>query len=552
MANSTPHPEVKQAYKLFKAGKRQAAGKLLRSYLTNHQDDADAWWLLSHVVTAPEIAQKALQTVLKLDPAHEKARAKLVQLGGEPPPPPSAPFTTGSGPAEDIATALEEPLPWQQPETDSAQAAQPEQAPPQTPAQPAQPVQPPPPRPSSNPFTVPVDDESAWEPPEDASLAIPESLDESSSLDEEPDDSMFFDITGDAPKPTTGGRSKVLQPLSASAPPGSRSDDIGTGAGAIAAGGALTAGRDTDGGDDGLDAGFDDSFTDDFDDSFPMPAAGGSQFEQFAATLTVEYDPFSGEPVRNPFKEIPLSDDPFETSGTDNVVPGRKRAAGQATEPTGERTGADQLLTVGVVGFSVLVMVTFVLFALNEGGRIELGIFSGSANTETLEGDNFELEYPDHYHQRCRREALGYLVCGIASQPFYNEVDLFVDQDFTISPGVMSPGLSVIVMDVPEASGSYYNGSWAKTLYNRAQQGDHFDPDAVVTYNGREDITVDGYAAFYYKYTSEGIWNEAAWDLYIPHDGIVFWMRATFFGNQVDRIPQHVIDDMIDSIDINP
>lgn len=450
MPHTTPPQELVNAYKLLKAGQRKEAGQQLKTYLAQHPENADAWWLMSFTVGKPDQVEKCLRAALKIDPQHEKARAKLAQLAR---PAPEAP--------------------------------------------------------------------DAAPPP-------------SSSTIEDPDERLFFETIRTGSQRGSKPRSAVVQPLSA-APPESPAPQA---------------------------AAFSMPLEDLADDALPAKPASTISFAEFAANVFIERDPLSGEPLHSPFVMIPPDDDPFaelsapdadaaQTTGMD-----RLRSAG--------RTGADHLLALIVGAFAVLVLVSFVLYALDQGGTIALNIFAKKTAMTELNAATFSIEYPQGWDQRCRYEALGYQVCGIANHALYNEVDWFVDQQVDIGAmisaafsasftgSVPNEQISIVVMDVPMNSSSYDDGSWAKTRYEYYQQGWVFDPTAAVTYNGREDIRVDGYTAYYYKYTSAGLWKDAAWDVYIPHDGIVFWLRATFSGERGDRIPQDIIDDMIASIDINP
>ena len=80
---STPE-ELVEAYRLLKAGQRQQAGAILKPYLAGHQDDARAWWLMAHAVSNRDVARQCLEQVLKIDPTHERARARLAALAPAP------------------------------------------------------------------------------------------------------------------------------------------------------------------------------------------------------------------------------------------------------------------------------------------------------------------------------------------------------------------------------------------------------------------------------------------------------------------------------------
>ena len=54
-----------------------------RSHVEHEQpNDVDAWWLYSYAVTDVDQARKALETVLRLDPAYTGARDLLGSFGG--------------------------------------------------------------------------------------------------------------------------------------------------------------------------------------------------------------------------------------------------------------------------------------------------------------------------------------------------------------------------------------------------------------------------------------------------------------------------------------
>lgn len=80
MPTPSPSPEVARAAELLKARQRNAAGHLLKSYLTRNPRDADAWWLMSHVVSDPANVRTCLERVLRLRPDDARARARLAQL----------------------------------------------------------------------------------------------------------------------------------------------------------------------------------------------------------------------------------------------------------------------------------------------------------------------------------------------------------------------------------------------------------------------------------------------------------------------------------------
>lgn len=292
--------------------------------------------------------------------------------------------------------------------------------------------------------------------------------------------------------------------------------------------------------------------------SGPPPAPGS--FEAFVATANAGLDPFTPADA-DPFAGIDPNASPFSGLPVSGAIAVEGVASAPAA-PRGGRTAFDQAIAVAVLIFSALVLIGVVLFALDKRGTIRFLPDLGPGSYDTLQASTFAIDYPRGWDQRCLTEGLGYPVCGIANHAFYNEVDTFAGQQIDIASmlnALFSGGMigtvpdeqiSIIVMDVPRNSLSYDNRSWAKTQYEMYQSGWRLDPAAEVTY-ARQEIIVDGRQAYYYAYTNVGIWKEAAWDVYIEHDGIVFWMRATFYGDRGDRIPQRIIDRMIDSLDLD-
>jgi hypothetical protein len=75
-----PAPELVEAFNLIKDGQKTQAGVILKTYIAQNKLDAQAWWLMAHAVSNAETRQRCLETVLKIDPSHEKARAQLAAL----------------------------------------------------------------------------------------------------------------------------------------------------------------------------------------------------------------------------------------------------------------------------------------------------------------------------------------------------------------------------------------------------------------------------------------------------------------------------------------
>jgi cytochrome c biogenesis protein CcmG/thiol:disulfide interchange protein DsbE len=105
---------------LIQAGKHQEALRSLAVYLKSNPGSVQAWWMLSQVVPDKKQQSECLERVLKLDPGHAPAKARLEKFktGASPKPiPPSvAPFTFSP----------EEELAFKTPERESLRASRPE------------------------------------------------------------------------------------------------------------------------------------------------------------------------------------------------------------------------------------------------------------------------------------------------------------------------------------------------------------------------------------------------------------------------------------------
>jgi len=215
----------------------------------------------------------------------------------------------------------------------------------------------------------------------------------------------------------------------------------------------------------------------------------------------------------------------------------------------------------GVV--ALFVVAVLILWFLDSAGRVSL---RGDAvpDLTRMDAGSFTIEYPKGWDQRCENDVSGYPVCGIANHSFYNQVQLFSGTDVDLgrmmadSIGMMFGGgnlpedqVSIIVMDVPQSSPSYDGHSWAKTNNEWVQDGWVWDRDAKTNYE-RDEISVDGFKAYYHEFTSEGDYREAAWDVYIEHDGIIFWMRVDYWGPRDRKIPHNLVKEMIESIHLRP
>ncbi len=296
---------------------------------------------------------------------------------------------------------------------------------------------------------------------------------------------------------------------------------------------------------------------------------GTPSFEDF-----LRADPFAAPSHDDPFEGIPdgsgggPSVRSFVRSAIGDSGGTAEVSGASAFTPEGsvddERHSVERLIGFGLVAIAIVVVVALVLFLAENQGWIGSKGGGGVPSMTTLDGASFSVDYPQGWDMRCEHESMGYSVCGIANHAFYNEVDSFVGKQVDIgqmlsqSFSMMFSGdslpdtdVSIIVMDVPPTSASYDNGSWAKTQYELYQDGWTFDDSAKVNYV-QDQRQIGDYPAYYYEYTSKGRWVTAAWDIYIPHDGLTLWLRATFFADKGKTIPQDMIEAMIDSIAVKP
>jgi hypothetical protein len=209
-----------------------------------------------------------------------------------------------------------------------------------------------------------------------------------------------------------------------------------------------------------------------------------------------------------------------------------------------------------VLGGAIVAVIIFALlvYGLDSSGIVNRG--GDVPDLTTLDSSTFAIDYPKGWDQRCETEWQGYPVCGIANHRWYNEVDRFAGTNIDLGQmvgdlfgsaltgeDVPEESVSIIAMDVPRTSWAYDDRSWAKTLYEWGF-GDNPNYEQDV-------IQVDGRQAYYYEYTSKGkSFTWAAWDVYIEHDGIVFWLRVDYFADRKGDIPHELVAKMIESIDI--
>ncbi len=505
MAESSTPLELIEAYRLIKAGQRQEAGGVLKAYLAQNGRDARAWWLMAHAVDKPENVRRCLETVLKLDPNHTKAREKLDRLAE---PAPAAP-PVESSPAPSPAPA------------------------------PAVPAVPP-----------PVLDSAAVVPPPQVA-------------DEEPDDS-FFGVSSTAPvgrssRPLPVGRSsQPIPPGRASKPvtaPPASSEPVGRSSKPLPSASPEPVGRR----------------------SKPLPSASPEpvgrrskplaslapaaaplpSFEEYAANSSRFDDPFATRSLDDPFADIPAQPD------LGGVLPKPPKPTGAAwgedfaTSPS--RHGLERAIGFVVVAFALIVALGLILVVADRQGLIHLGGGDKVPKMVVLDGGTFQIDYPTGWDMRCLQDVSGYPVCGMANHPMYNEVDYFagtvnLGSYISESMGSLLTGqdlpdqqVSIIVMDVPRSSPSYDDASLAKSLYEWDQEWT-FSWDKAKSEYDHQEITVDGLKAYYYEYTRQGNMKEAAWDVYVEHDGIILWLRVSFFGPRRTDIPANMVEKMIQSI----
>jgi len=117
-------------------------------------------------------------------------------------------------------------------------------------------------------------------------------------------------------------------------------------------------------------------------------------------------------------------------------------------------------------------------------------------------------------------------------------------------------------MDVPETSYLYMQESQAKVAYEMAVEYPTLvGGDYQLDYEETAPV-IDGRAARVYRVTMEntsgalesfvmGGGDAAHYDVYIPHDGKMFWMIVQIYNwSDREEIPHNVIEHMINSINL--
>lgn len=190
--NQQPPSAIDYAELLLQEGKKREACALLAAHLKRDPASVQAWWTLSRAVETPAQERDCLERVLRLDPAHALARARLAQLKA-PPASTAKPFTAtlpkdrvppeGTAAADREAEREEIPQPsWAARPAPDLTPAAPKVKPPSPPETasarptPAAPVQPPPAAPRSEPPAARQEPSfaPAWaEPPAPPRRAVP-------------------------------------------------------------------------------------------------------------------------------------------------------------------------------------------------------------------------------------------------------------------------------------------------------------------------------------------------------------------------------------------
>ena len=80
--------KLQQAIVATRAGRTDVAQHLLSQLIHEKPDDANAWFLLGHLVDSPERQSNYLKKTVELDPDHTIAKQRLVQLENPPIPAP--------------------------------------------------------------------------------------------------------------------------------------------------------------------------------------------------------------------------------------------------------------------------------------------------------------------------------------------------------------------------------------------------------------------------------------------------------------------------------
>lgn len=83
--------KLQQAIVATRAGRTDVAQSLLTQLIRDNPQDANAWFLLGHIVDSPERRARYLRKTLELEPQHIIARKQLLQLQNDAVPAPVLP-----------------------------------------------------------------------------------------------------------------------------------------------------------------------------------------------------------------------------------------------------------------------------------------------------------------------------------------------------------------------------------------------------------------------------------------------------------------------------
>ena len=83
--------KLQQAIVDTRAGRTDIAQSLLTQLICENPDDANAWFLLGHIVDTPERQALYLQKTIELEPEHAIAKQRVMQLENRPIPAPVIP-----------------------------------------------------------------------------------------------------------------------------------------------------------------------------------------------------------------------------------------------------------------------------------------------------------------------------------------------------------------------------------------------------------------------------------------------------------------------------
>jgi hypothetical protein len=499
MAQSPPSPALVEAYNLIKAGQKQDAGRILKSYLSRNKDDVQAWWLMAHAVTQPDTIRRCLEMVIKLDPDHAKARAMLeqIQADASAPAAPAAPPPTPPPAAEKPVRAAEKP------------------AAPRPASQPAAPA------------TAPAGDDDDF--PDDALVlgGIVAAAPAAAPAPPPPAaERSFEEYLTSAPDTDPHAGPPVDDPFAPSSQPSAASEDLFA---PSSASGSYNP--------------FDSANVFDPAAHVRLGAAGPGTVQAAGTGSQPEWGPGLAF-VQDPSEPISLDDDDdFDYA---------------SAKPRVQR-----MLGIALAVLALLVLAVLILWYLDSSGWISLRgdtvpsltrMNGGSFTIKYPKKWDKRCETDASGYPVCG--IANHPAYNEVDWFAHQNVDLgaMISGSLGGLLGGSSPPdehVSIITMDVPRTSPSYDNGSWAKTSYEWSQSGYAWNPGAKINYDTKQ-ITVDGHQGYYYEYTSEGSYKAGAWDVYVEHDGIVLWMRVDYYGPRDKKIPRNTVKAMIDSIQIKP